>query len=549
MPISAIIIGAGPSGVAMAHKLKHELQFDDFTIYEKMDGVGGTWRANSYPGCGCDVQSTLYSFSFNLNPNWSKELAEQEEILQYIEDTVDKFNLRPHINLGVECIGSEWDSSKNQWRVRLRDLKTGIEFTRTATMFISAVGGISVPREVHFEGMENFRGPIYHTAQWRHDVSYAGKRVAVIGNGCSAVQVVPALSEKAEYVKQYARSPQWYHERPNRHFTGFEKWLFRTVPLLMRLRRWNIFWSIDKQSYAYRGTDAGVQQRLKEEDVARDYIRHKAPEKYHAILTPDFELGCKRKIADPGYLEALHRDNIELIPEGLQRVTETGIISSSGREDEYDIIVLATGFKVSQFLTPMEIMGADGNTLQQQWNECRGAQAYLGTFVHNFPNLAILFGPNTFPANNSALYACEVQVDYAARALVKPLIDGNANIVEVKETVENRTTNEIHLKLRNSVFSGKCTNWYIGEFGRNAASWPGMAIEFWFATLFTDHKAFIRKGGDKLWFINSFRRRLQSSAPLFVLLATTAAIYGLSRVGISAHLAALPSPYLNTMLR
>lgn len=161
----------------------------------------------------------------------------------------------------------------------------------------------------------------------------------------------------------------------------------------MRLHRWNIFWDIDRASYSYRGTDAGVKQRLKEEEQARQYIRGKAPKKYHNVLTPDFELGCKRKIADPGYLESLNWSNVELIPEGLQRITEDGIISSSGRKDKYDIIVLGTGFKVSQFLTPMEVIGANGSTLEQQWKEQRGAQAYLGTFVSNFPNLAILYVP------------------------------------------------------------------------------------------------------------------------------------------------------------
>lgn len=162
------------------------------------------------------------------------------------------------------------------------------------------------------------------------------------------------------------------------------------MPWLMRLHRWHIFWDIDKQSYSYRGSDAGVAQRLKEEETARQYIYAKAPEKYHETLVPDFELGCKRKIADPGYLESLHWDNVELIPEGIQKVTEKGIVSSSGRTDEYDIIVLATGFKVTEFLTPMEIIGADGKSLDRQWKESRGAQAYLGTFVHNFPNMAIM---------------------------------------------------------------------------------------------------------------------------------------------------------------
>lgn len=166
--------------------------------------------------------------------------------------------------------------------------------------------------------------------------------------------------------------------------------MFRYVPGLMRLRRWNIFWNIDRQSYSYRGTKAGVKQRLLEEEHARQYIYKKAPEKYHNVLVPDFELGCKRKIADPDYLESLHRNNVELIPEGIQELTENGVVSVSGRVDEYDMIVLATGFKVSQFLTPMRVVGANGTTLEQQWRECRGAQAYLGTFVHNFPNLAIL---------------------------------------------------------------------------------------------------------------------------------------------------------------
>ncbi|KAF4549238.1 Pyridine nucleotide-disulfide oxidoreductase-like protein 9 [Elsinoe fawcettii] len=545
MAISAIIIGAGPSGIAMGHKMKHELGFTDFTIYEKMDGVGGTWRANTYPGCGCDVHSHLYSFSFNLNPNWSKELAEQDEILQYIEDTVDKFQLRSHIHTSVECLGAQWDARSAEWHVQFKDYSTGIEFQRRATIFISAVGGISFPRDVHFDGMESFGGSMFHTARWQHDKPYKNKRIAVIGNGCSAVQVIPALAKEAKCVKQYARSPQWYHERPNHPFSQTQKWVFRHVPFAMRLHRWNIFWAIDKQSYSYRGTHAGVKRRLEEEEIARQYIYDKAPQKYHDTLVPDFELGCKRKIADPGYLDALNWDNVELIPEGIRKFTESGIVSSSGRSDEYDMIVLATGFKVSQFLTPMNVVGGDGKSLEQQWKECRGAQAYLGTFVHNFPNMAILFGPNTFPANNSALYACEVQIDYAAKALVKPLLQGRARTIEVKETVENQTTNDIQLKLQSSVFSGRCTNWYIGEFGRNAASWPGLAIEFWIATLFPNWKAFKMNGGSRFWFLH--RMRLVGPQVLsIVAVAATAAMVTRGSLGEVRDLAVKALSQLKT---
>ena len=213
---------------------------------------------------------------------------------------------------------------------------------------------------------------------------------AVIGNGCSAAQVVPSVANNVASVKQYARTPQWYHERPNKRFSNFEKAVFRYVPLAMRLFRLKIFWDIDRVSYTYRAGEKAARDRARDEQRARKYIHDMAPDKYHNILTPDFELGCKRRIADPDYLSSLHKPTVEVLPEGIQKITEDGIISSSGREDKYDIIVLATGFQVSQFLAPMKVVGRDGKTLNQQWKENRGAQAYYGTFVHNFPNMAIL---------------------------------------------------------------------------------------------------------------------------------------------------------------
>ncbi|KAI0894275.1 monooxygenase [Annulohypoxylon nitens] len=537
MDPTAIIIGAGPSGIALAHKLKHTLGYENFTIYEKLDGVGGTWRLNNYPGCGCDVASHLYSFSFNLNPNWSRELCEQAEILQYIEDTVDKFDLRQFIQTSIECVGAKWNSDHSEWEVQLKDLKTGIEFVRRANIFVSAVGGISFPRDVHFEGMEDFKGPIFHTARWDHSVNYKGKRMAVIGNGCSAAQVVPSVADHVKVVKQYARSPQWYHDRPNHVFTEGEKMAFRYIPFLIQIRRLLTFLEIDFESYVYRPTPKGIKARLKKEEEARQYIYKTAPKKYHEMLVPKFELGCKRKIADPQYLECLHKPTVELVPEGIERITEDGIVSSTGKFDKFDIIVLATGFKVSQFLTPMEIIGVDGKTLDQQWKESRGAQAYLGTFVHNFPNLAIIFGPNTFPANNSALFACEVQVDYAVKALFAPLIDKRAKVIEVQETVENRATNVIHARLRNTVFQGNCSNWYLSEFGRNAASWPDTAASFWAATYFPKWKAFNMTGGSQFWFINSLLRNVRTTSSF-----TKALVLALLAVGLRPML----SQSLNT---
>ncbi|KAJ4413397.1 hypothetical protein N0V82_008566 [Gnomoniopsis sp. IMI 355080] len=498
--LNAIIIGAGPAGIAMAYRLKHELDFHDFTIYEKLDGVGGTWRANSYPGC------------FNPNPNWSKELCEQPEILQYMEDTVDKFDIRKHVKSSVECTGAVWRNDIQKWEVNFRDLQTKVEFSHFASIFVSAVGAISFPRDVKFPGMENFKGHMFHTARWDHSVSYANKRVAVIGNGCSAAQVVPATAQKAAYVQQYARSGQWFHARPNRQYTEVEKFMFRYVPLYEKLLRLRIFLEADEETTTYFPTPKGLKIRTQMEAESKKYMQSKTPEKYWQHLIPKFPLGCKRRIFDPGYLDALNLPNVSLLPEGIQEITETGIVSTSGQRDDFDIIVLATGFQVSDFLVPMEITGADGRTLHQQWKECRGAQAYLGTHVHNFPNLAILFGPNTFPANNSALFACETQVDYAIKSLFTPLLDHRADVIEVKRTVEDYTTNAIHKQLSNTVFSGDCSNWYIGNYGRNAASWPGKAASFWASTYFPDWSAFNLIGGSSLWPLYALRRRVHTAS-------------------------------------
>jgi cation diffusion facilitator CzcD-associated flavoprotein CzcO len=380
--------------------------------------------------------------------------------------------------------------------------------------------------------MENFKGAMFHTARWNHSVSYKNKRVAVIGNGCSAAQVVPTVAKHAAYVKQYARSGQWYHARPNRVFTEFEKLCFRWVPLWQRLLRLSIFIEADEETTTYFPTKKGLKARTAKEEESRAYIMSKTPKKYWDAIIPKFPLGCKRRIFDPDYLSSLNRSNVELLPEGIEEFTEQGIISASGIRDDFDIIVLATGFQVSQFLVPMEIVGAHGITLQEQWNESRGAQAYLGTHVHNFPNLAILFGPNTFPANNSALFACETQVEYAIKSLFHPLLDGRASVIEVKQSAEDRETNAIHEQLSNTVFAGDCSNWYIGNFGRNAASWPGLARSFWAATYFPDWSAFNLSGGTNLWPLFTFYRWVTTLKTITKLAIVTALVATLGTKGV-----------------
>ncbi|KAG7120249.1 FAD-binding monooxygenase ktnD like protein [Verticillium longisporum] len=383
-----IIIGGGVAAIATAHKLKCQLGHEEFTIYEKRSGPGGTWIANTYPGCGSDVPIHLYSFSFNLNPNWTQALADQEEILEYIESTVDKFHLRKHFCFGVECLGAEWN--QGAWSVRFRDVNSGQQFTEQCAILLSAVGGFAVPREARFPGLNKFKGHVFHTAEWNHLFEYTNKRIAVIGNGCSAAQVVPAIAPSVKKITQYARSPQWHHPRPNKLFTQWERFCFKYIPLWQRWHRLDLFLKTDQLASVYGSNASQVSARLQLEDEARQYILSEAPERYHDFIVPKFPLGCKRRIYDPGYLASLRRDNVELLAQGIREFTETGLISEDGVAEDFDAVILATGFSVSSFLAPMKIVGRHGKSLHEQWEEHRGAQAYMGTFVHNHPNFAIL---------------------------------------------------------------------------------------------------------------------------------------------------------------
>ncbi|KAH7127307.1 hypothetical protein EDB81DRAFT_846220 [Dactylonectria macrodidyma] len=517
---STIILGGGVAAIAMAHTLKHKLGYSNFEIYEKRDALGGTWKVNTYPGCGSDVPIHLYSFSFNLNPNWTQALADQQEILEYIESTVDKFQLRSHFHFNVECLGAQWIDG--QWHVRFVNHATGQKFTKRCTVLLSAVGGFSQLREVNFPGMDEYKGKIFHTAEWDHSFDWKDKRVAVIGNGCSAAQVVPSIAPDVKKLTQYARSAQWYHPRPNQSFSSLDKFLFRYLPFWQRYHRADLFFKTDKLASVYGSDDNQVKQRLALEEEARQYIRKESPSKYHDFIIPNFPLGCKRRIYDPGYLASLHRDNVELLPEGLSRFTETGVVSETGKEESFDAVILATGFDVQSFLAPMEIIGKTRHSLQDQWSNHRGAQAYMGTLVHNHPNLAILFGPNTFPAFNSVIYAIEVQVAYITSILMKPIIDGYADVVEVKKESEEKFIDDLDDVLAQTVFAAGCSNWYINKAGRNSAAWPGLAVTFWRATLFPTWNDFVFSGGSNWWLLRKLWRNVTTISPLVLLALATA---------------------------
>ena len=301
---------------------------------------------------------------------------------------MDKFDLRQHFRFSLECVAAKWENGL--WHVTFVNTRTGEKVIKQCRLLLTAVGGFSQPRRVKFPGMESFGGHMFHTAEWDHSFDWRGKRVAVIGNGCSAAQVVPSIAKGVTKLTQYARSPQWYHERPNKPFSRVERFCFRYLPLWQRYYRLDLFLKTDELASVYGPSEWQVKARKRVEQSAREYIYKSAPERYHNFIVPDFPLGCKRRIYDPGYLKSLHYDHVDLLPEGIKEITATGIISESGKVEDFDAIVLATGFDVTSFLTPLAVTGKNGASLHRQWREHRGAQAYMGTFVHNFPNFAIM---------------------------------------------------------------------------------------------------------------------------------------------------------------
>ncbi|KAM0267565.1 hypothetical protein ACHAPA_005854 [Fusarium lateritium] len=490
-----IVIGCGIAGIALAAGLRDKLGYENFFIYERESAIGGTWYLNTYPGVGCDVDSHLYSFSFNPNPDWSKRFAEQGEILEYLNNTVDKFGIRPHVRLGIEVVTAAWVEERSVWRVKFRSLSTGNEFYREAEMLVSCVGTISIPKDCTISGHENFQGEIWHSARWNHAFDIKGKNVAVVGNGCSGAQLMPYVVQNAGHVVQFQRSAQWINERPNRQFSALEKWSFRYLPLWHKLYRFSLWKSTDALHDLYLSdSPTAIRKRELQTVEAEKYMRKTVPEKFHDLLIPKFPLGCKRRIFDPDYLESLHSPNVELTDEPIVEFTETGLRTSK-RHIDFDAVVLSTGFKIQEFLSPIEIRGRENKTINEHWKDTDGAQAYRATFVTDFPNFGIVFGPNAFPAHNSCIYSNETQAEFIIKTLISPVIKGHFDVIDVKEAAENRDANFVQDKLKNMVWSSGCANWNLNSSGRNTTNYHDPTWKFWWELYWPVWKDFNISGG------------------------------------------------------
>ncbi|HMJ14560.1 MAG TPA: alpha/beta fold hydrolase, partial [Polyangiaceae bacterium] len=405
--VEVAIVGSGFSGLGMAIRLKQQGR-GSFLIFEKAASIGGTWRDNDYPGCACDVQSHLYSFSFEQNPLWTRKFARQSEIREYLERCVDKYGLRRHVRVRAEVTRIEFNEQGAFYDVHLSD---GTSVTARHVVF--GVGALSRPAYPQIEGIEQFAGRAFHSAAWDHTFDFEGKRVAVIGTGASAIQIVPQLAARVSKLSVFQRTPPWVLPKSDRGISELERRLFRAVPLLQTLYRAYIYCSLELRVLGF-AIHPGIMHIARWLGKLQIWRQIEDPA-LRAQVTPSYMPGCKRVLIANDYYPALARPNVELVSERIVKVTERGIMTADGREHELDAIVYGTGFRVSDVLAPLEVIGRGGASLNQVWKT--RMEAYLGTAISGFPNFYMLLGPNTGLGHSSMVYMIESQIAYVLDAL------------------------------------------------------------------------------------------------------------------------------------
>jgi cation diffusion facilitator CzcD-associated flavoprotein CzcO len=473
------IVGAGIAGLCMGIRLKRA-GIDSFTIYEKSDRVGGTWRENSYPGSGCDVPSHLYSFSFDPNPDFSRKYSGQEEIERYIQACAERSGLLPHIRFNTEISGARFDEVARVWRLRTR---AGGEFH--ASVLVSGTGQLNRPATPHLEGLADFGGTSFHSALWNHDHPLAGRRVAVIGNGASAVQLVPHVAEQAARLTLFQRTPNWIVPRGDRVYTAFERWVFRNVPLVLFLYRALIYWLLEVRFLAIL-RESPISEGLQKSAVT--YMESQITSaRLRRVLVPDYPIGCKRILISDDYYPALERPNVEVVTEPIERFTREGPKTVDGTQHAVDTVIFATGFETTTFLAPMEIEGAGARKLTDAWRG--GAEAYLGIAVSGFPNLFLLYGPNTNLGHNSIIFMIECQVGYIVQCIERLRTPGLAAL-DVKPDEMARYNAKLQEDLKGTAWSAGCTSWYKTESGKVTNNWSGFTVQYWWRTRRPDFRVF-----------------------------------------------------------
>ena len=516
-----LVIGAGESGIAMGCRLRSVLNFDQFRIFERKSGLGGTWHANQYPGIACDVPAIVYSYSWNQNPTWTSPFPKGSEIVRYLYDTCEKFEIMDKIQLDTNVKSVVWKEEDELWEIMLDYLAPGVgdmsssertAYEKThgagaavlrtervrAKVVASCVGGLVEPKPtLDVPGIDSFEGEILHTARWDKNIDLKDKNVVVVGSGCSAGQIMPQLIKPehgAKHVTQLMRSPPW--AVPFLPASAVEKWkqwmpyLCTNIPGFQYAIR-KFFFTMSELEYIslFTPSEAARTRRAATADKLLAHLRSTVPSQYHEILTPDYEVFCKRRVIDEGWFACLNSPNVEIDSRPLTSVSHKSITIGPGRhfppmsnttstapttEETIpaDVLIMANGYETNQWLHPLDVTGRDSKSLYNVWQERGGAQAYLGTAMDGFPNFFIIFGPNTATGHSSVILASENMTNYALN-FIGPIMRGEVRTWEVKEKYERQWTERVQSELKNSVFlSGGCKNWYVGEDGWNSTTYP-----------------------------------------------------------------------------
>jgi cation diffusion facilitator CzcD-associated flavoprotein CzcO len=472
-PVSVAIVGAGFGGVAAAVELKKQ-GFEDIVILERGDRVGGVWRANTYPGLACDVPSHLYSYSFALNPRWSRRFSPREDIQRYLEDVARRFDVLRHVRFDSEVQSAAFDGARGRWTIEVAGGET-VE----AEVLLTACGQLQRASIPDIEGLDRFKGPMFHSAHWDHSQDLAGKRVAVIGTGASAIQFIPAIAPDVSRLTVFQRSAPWVLFKNDAEYSERKKEFYARYPLVQRTLRhlWWLWMESLVPLFTNRPAWAAriVGPLYKRLSWLQRFIQLRGDPKLMRATKPNYEMGCKRVLTTFDWYPTLRRENVELVTERVRGVSEGAVVAQDGREFPADAIVFGTGFTATEFLAPMEITGRGGKRLlEDAW--ARGAEAYLGITIPDFPNLFLLYGPNTNHGVGSAIELLECQARYAADA-VRVLASGAAERLEVRREVHDAFQAELTERLDDTVWT-QCSSWYVTADGRVTNNWPGTQREY-----------------------------------------------------------------------
>lgn len=474
-----LIVGSGMSGMALAIQAHKRLPNARIGILEREKSLGGTWNLNTYPGAGCDVPSHFYSYSFAPNPNWTRFMSRQEEINKYQLDVARKFNIERYIKFETRVDKASWDESEKLWVIQATDERDDSEFEVTARVFVPAVGALHLPNDCDIKGAENFKGALFHSARWDHSVVTKDKNVCVVGNGCSATQFVPILVKDAKMVRQFVRSMHYLMPNPDFVYSDKAKKRFARFPLIMAMYRVMLASFMDFAFIMFFVKGVGGYMRGKYQERIRSYISNKCPPQYREIIVPDFKIGCKRRVMDTGYLDCLHKDNMDVTRDGLAEIKEHSVVTKSGKEYPTDVIVLANGFKVGKFV--LDIHGRNDEQLDEHWAARGGPQAYFSTCLSNFPNMFMSMGPNSGTGHYSYIFTIECQNNFIISLIERVLTDDDnkRRVIEVSPEAETADMKWIEDATEKIIMgkNGGCVSWYT-QGNRNVALYPHFQTHF-----------------------------------------------------------------------